>query len=59
MAQTQGRIYEIMGGGSSLCKQGRIFDRGTRCRVGGGYGKGVSPLPVWKKIEIRDCLDVF
>ena len=49
----------MMGGGSSLCKQGKALDWGTKGRAGGGYGRGVSPLPMLKKIAIRDCLDVF
>ena len=46
-------------GGRVCVNKGEALDRGTKCRAGGGYGRGVSPLPIWKKIEIRDCLDVF
>ena len=46
-------------GGRIGVNKGKALDRGTKCRVGGGYGRGVSPLPIWKKIEIRHCLDVF
>ena len=46
-------------GGRVGVNKGKAIDRGTKCRAGGGYGRGVSPLPIWKKIEIRDCLDVF
>ena len=46
-------------GGRVCVNKGKALDRGTKCRAGGGYGRGVSPLPIWKKIKIRDCLDVF
>ena len=46
-------------GGRVCVNKGEALDRGTKCRAGGGYGRGVSPLPIWKKIKIRDCLDVF
>ena len=48
------------GGGGRVCvSKGKALGRGTKCRAGGGYGRVVSPLPKLKKIEIRDCLDVF
>ena len=47
-------------GGRVCVNKGKALDRGTKCRAGGGYGRGGgSPLPIFKKIEIRDCLDVF
>ena len=46
-------------GGLVCVNKGEALDGGTKCRAGGGYGRGVSPLPILKKIEIRDCLDVF
>ena len=49
-------------GGRVCVNKGKALDRGTKCRAGGGYGRGgggVPPLPIWKKIKIRDCLDVF
>ena len=47
-------------GGSSLCKQGRSpMIEGRSAERGVGMGGGVSPLPILKKIKIRDCLDVF
>ena len=47
------------GGGRDCVNKGTALDRGTKFRAGGGYGRGVSPLPMVKKIEVRDCLDVF
>ena len=46
-------------GGRVCVNKGKALDRGTKCRAGGGHGRGVSPLPIWKKIKIRDCLDAF
>ena len=35
------------GGGSSFCViKGEALERGTKSRVVGGYGRGVSPLPM-------------
>ena len=48
-----------VGGGRVCVNKGETLGRGTKCRAGGGYGRGVSPLPIWKKIKIKDCLDVF
>ena len=43
-----------VGGGRVCINKGKALDRGTKCRAGGGYGK-----KIWKKIKMRDCLDVF
>ena len=43
-------------GGRVCVNKGKALDRGTKCRAGGGYGRGASPLRIWKKIKIRDCL---
>ena len=57
---TAGADLGNSGWGGRVCvNKGEALDRGTKCRAGGGYGRGVSPLPIWKKIKIRDCLDVF
>ena len=45
--------------GRVCVNKGEALELGTKFRAGGGYGNGVFPLPMWKKIEIRDCLDVF
>ena len=39
--------------------KGEALVRGTKWRAGGGSGRGVSPLPLWKKMEIRKCLEDF
>ena len=46
-------------GGRVCINKGEALDRGTKCRAGGEYGRGVPTLRMLKKIEIRDCLDVF
>ena len=52
------------GGGVNCHKQGR--SPCSRHEVasgggggGGGSGRGVSPLPIGKKMEIRKCLEIF
>ena len=63
----QSRYHRIPGadlgnsgwGGRVCVNKGEALDRGTKCRAGGGYGRGVSPLRIWKKIKIRDGFDVF
>ena len=47
----QGGSRKLWVGGRVGVNKGEALDRGTKCRAGGGY--------IWKKIEIRDCLDVF
>ena len=54
------------GGSRKLWVRGRVWvskgealEGGTKFRAGGMYGRGVSPLPMWKKMENRDYLDVF
>ena len=51
MAQAAGADLGNYGWGGRVCvNKGEALDRGTKCRAGGGYGRGVSPLPIWKKI---------
>ena len=45
----------VGGGVQFLCNQGRSPRSREEVPRGGGYGRGVSPLPMYKKIEIR-CL---
>ena len=40
--------------GQSPCSRHEVASRGWR-----GSGRGVSPLPIWKKMEIRKCLEDF
>ena len=49
-----------MGGGVEfVLTRAKPLIEGRSAERGVGMGGGVSPLPIWKKIEIRDCLDVF
>ena len=55
----RGGSRKLWVGGRVCVSKGEALDRGTKCRAGGGYGRVVSSLPMLKKIEIRDYLDVF
>ena len=59
-------IYYISGvsriwwkGGVNCHKQGQSRCLRHEMASGGGSGRGVSPIPMWKKMEIRKCLEDF
>ena len=46
-------------GGVNCHKQGRSPCPRHEVASGGRVREGVSPLPFWKKMEIRKCLEDF
>ena len=41
------------GGGRVCVSKGAAIDRETKCRAGGGYGKGVSPSLCGRKLKLE------